>query len=1120
MQSSLLFQKFDPGKQLTSPPIQAVEEDGVPAENRLHVFDKNTNTKFLVDSGSVISLLPKATIKKKLKRHPMTLTAANSSSIATYGTHSMELNLRLRRAFTWNFTVADVQSAILGADFLKYFNLLVDLPRSQLIDASTGLSSKGFAATAPVHSVVVVNRIDAPPGDLGKRYDSLLREYHDITQTDGAPAELPDLPVRHQIHTTGPPVYERPRRLVGPRLVAAKDAFKQLLQMGIIRPSSSQWASPLHLVPKSTGTWRTTGDYRRLNAVTIPDRYPLPIIEDLLQEVSGKVYSVIDLWKSYYQFRITDEDIPKTAVTTPFGLFEFTRSSMGLRNSAQSLQRAMDHLFGHMPFVRVYLDDIIIFSEDHHQHLEHLRQVFDVLRRAKLHISLQKCSFGKPELIFLGFHVSADGYKPPPHKIEAIGNFPRPKDSTELRRYMGLFNYYHRCIPKAAEILAPLNDLLRGLPQKKKKIELNWTPEADAAFQRSKLAISEATTSSFLKADAPLALRTDASDTCIGAALEQQDEQGRWFPLGFFSKKLSDTEKRYSAYDRELLAIYAAIKDMQRILEGRNFTVYTDHKPLVFAASQRSDKASPRQARQLDFILQFNTKLVHVKGEENTVADALSRIATVSMPSTLNAETIATAQSQDEEMQHVMDNSSLRLQPLSIDGVHILCDTSHDVVRPYLPSTLRRTAFEVLHNLAHPSVKATVRLVSSKFVWPGMRKEVNRWARSCEHCQRAKVHRHNRSALGNFNTPDGRFDHIHIDIIQLPLCQSFHYCLTVIDRFTRWPEAIPLPDKTTITVAKALIDRWISRYGTPLTITSDQGMQFESALFTELAKLLGASRIRTTPYHPISNGMVERVHRTLKAALMCSPESPWPDLLPLVLLGLRTSFKEDLQASPAELLYGTTLRVPGEFFVTNSHPEACPSTFVEELRSLARSIKATPASRHISERTPFFFKDLRTCSHVFKRVDSIRTPLKPPYTGPHRIVRRVDERTYVIDINGQHSTVSTDALKPAHLDVFDEPTQPQTSASVPESTDQRDPVPPAVSQPSSPPAVLQPSSPPAETSQPLPALKTKKVTFSFSPSPTVSTGRGVAVAPSANTPGRATHRRKQQIVVRQIFATA
>ena len=374
---------------------------------------------------------------------------------------------------------------------------------------------------------------------------------------------------------------------------------------------------------------------------------------------------------------------------------------------------------------------------------------------------------------------------------------------------------------------------------------------------------------------APLRVESDASGTDIGAALEQL-QGGVWSPISLFSRELSPAERKYSTYDRELLAAFAAVKFFRRFLEGRSFTLRTDHKPLTFAGQQPSHKASPRQQRQLDFLFQFNIDFDFIKGEENVVADALSRSCAISMPSGLLAADIQAAQQQDEELTHLMEKGLLDLQMLTIDGAQIACGTSDGIVRPYLASTLRRQAFDALHSPAHPSPRATTKLLAQKFTWPGVRKDAYRWARSCEPCQRSKVGRHNRAALSSFDVPDNRFEHLHLDIIILPQVDSYRYCLTMIDRFTRWPVAVPLTNIRAETVAAALVAHWITQFGCPLTITSDQGTQFESALFKELARLAGAKHIHTTPYHSQANGIVERFHRTLKAALMCEPHTPRP----------------------------------------------------------------------------------------------------------------------------------------------------------------------------------------------------------------------------------------------------
>ncbi|KAL7304185.1 hypothetical protein TKK_0003383 [Trichogramma kaykai] len=794
--------------------------------------------------------------------------------------------------------------AILGADFLSHHGLLLDLKNRRLLDSHTSVFAACFIGpTAQVHSISAIDTWTVPDGPFSADYNQLLDDVYKSEAEPGEMASIPDLPVHHRIITFGQPVFTRPRRLAGERLAAARKEFDDLLQRGIIRPSSSQWASPIHVVPKPGGKWRVTGDYRQLNARTRPDRHPLPIIEDLLQEINGQVFSVVDLRRAFYQIPVAEEDIPKTAVTTPFGLFEFVGMPLGLQNSAQSFQRAMNHLLRNLDYVKCYQDDILVLSSNHEEHLRHLRGLFDVLQRAKLHVNWDKCQIGKTHVVFAGYEISPDGFKPPESKSQAILDFPRPDDSTQLRRFIGMVNYYRRCLPHAAELMAPLSELLEGFVKKKEK--LKWTPEAESAFTATKNGIATAVRSAFLFPDQPLSLHTDASNTAIGAVLNQQRDENSHVPLGFFSRKLSPTEQRYSTYDRELLAIFAAIKHFQRILEGRSFTIFTDHRPLSFALDQRSDKYSPRQARQLDFISQFDARIVYTPGPENVVADALSRVEVITMPAAITSARISAEQDKDDQLPHLLLKPRVKCHKLTIDGHPLVYVEGQGDMKPYLPVSLRREAFDAAHHLSHPSGRATAKRFALQYFWPSLRKDVSRWAKQCVPCQLSKVHPHNRAELGNFTTPDGRFDHIHLDIVKMPMSQGCQNYLTIIDRYTHWPQAIPLIDITAPTVAKVLFSGWISLFGTPSTITTDQGGQFESKLLAELGSMVGAKHVHTTPYHPKGNGMMERMHRTLKAALKCSPQTPWTLALPAVLLGLRTTFKEDLQASPSEMLFGT-----------------------------------------------------------------------------------------------------------------------------------------------------------------------------------------------------------------------
>ena len=383
---------------------------------------------------------------------------------------------------------------------------------------------------------------------------------------------------------------------------------------------------------------------------------------------------------------------------------------------------------------------------------------------------------------------------------------------------------------------------------------------------------------------------------------------------------MNPVETRYSAFDRELLAVYATIRHFRHNLEGRNFIVNTDHKPLTFVMSSVTERPSLRQSRQLAFKAEFTTDIRYVKGETNFVADALSRpsVSAIDNTSAINYKELSADQALDAEFTRLRHSTSSTMNfklLKSFDNHLIWCDVSTGHNRPYLTERFRKTVFLNLYGLGHPSQRATKPLINTRFVWHGMNIDIAKWCRSCKGCQTAKISRHNQPVFGKFTEPTERFDHVHIDIVgPLPYADGFRYLLTCVDRFTRWPEAIPIVDIRAETVADAFFSEWIARFGTPATITTDRGAQFESKLWDGLCNQFGIVRNRTTSYNPQSSGMVERFHRQLKAAIMAheSP-NPWTITLPSILLGVRSAVKELLGRSAAEMIYGTTLRLPREF---------------------------------------------------------------------------------------------------------------------------------------------------------------------------------------------------------------
>ena len=922
---------------------------------------------------------------------------------------------------------------------------------------------------------------------------SLLQQYHDVFVLLPDDAGYCDLSP-HRINTgTAYPIKQQARRLPFHQRQSLQSLIDDLLSKGIIRASSSPWAAPIVLVKKPDNSFRLCVDYRKLNAVTVPDAYPLPRISDTLDSFSGcSVFSTLDLATGYWQLAMADDDQCKTAFTTPIGLYEFTVMPMGCCNGPATFQRVMERVLAglltgtHTPITRVFFDDIGVATDAMSTSLSQLAVVFDRLRSANLKLKLRKCVFLQKHAKFLGVDVSAQGIHTSESKIKAIRDWPNPKDVSEVRSFLGLATYYRRFIRNFAHIVAPLTALT------KKGITFRWSPACAAAFRTLKNRMTEAPVLAypdFSPTAAPFILDTDASACGMGAVLSQQQD-GDVRPIAFGSKTFNKAQRHYSVTERELLAIVSFITHFRHYLLGKPFTVRTDHQALKWLRSL--SEPTGRKARWLETLAEFDFMVEHRPGRQHANADALSRRAEdlltsrslspcaaeaadaapvaavcVSVVSAATAPDAASGDATDAATAATppaalpaavssfwlpaRSSASLRDAQLSdpdlaivlswydaataaitaptaddisgcsrtvhryasevptltvLNGVLYRQDGDQSPTQLVVPLSLQTECLESIHTApagGHFGFDKTLHKCRQRFFWPGQSSSVRNFVRGCAVCATAKKSSPSPAPLQSVTAGyPGQL--VAMDLVgPLPVSdQNNRYILVCIDYFTRWPEAYALPDMTAPTVAKAFVHGWVSRFGVPDRIHTDQGPQFESKLFADLCTLLDVRKSRTTPYHPAGDGLVERMNRTLITTLRSyghDHPTSWDEFLPLALLAYRTAVQKSTDFTPARLMFGRELRLPPD--VVYGLPPACqPTSSNQYIRSLDAALQDTyqRCRQHdsCSHRYQKDYYDRRSSSKKFKvgdRVWLLNTVIKPgessklhrPWTGPFTI---------------------------------------------------------------------------------------------------------------------------------------
>ena len=421
------------------------------------------------------------------------------------------------------------------------------------------------------------------------------------------------------------PIRLAPYRIPHAYRKAVQQEIKEMLEGGIIEPSASEWCSPMVIVKKKDGALRICVDYRKLNSVSQVDAYPMPRIDEILDQLGKPQFiSTMDLTRGYWQVPVEQKARHKTAFSTPFGLYQFKMMPFGLQGAPATFQRLMDHVTREMNgFASAYLDDLIIYSSSWADHVSHLRRVLEKLVGAGLTVKLSKCQFGMSKCTYLGHVIGSGSVEPEPSKVLVVKQFEAPKTKTQVRAFLGLTGYYRRFIPNNAAVALPLTELTKKMAP----TNVTWTAKCEAAFQELKRLLCSTPVLASPDFEKPFILQTDASEYGVGAVLSQRDAQGCDHPIAYFSRKLLPREVRYSTVEKECLAIKLGMETFRVYLLGRKFTVETDHRSLVWL--NKLKESNSRLTRWSQALQPFNYSVVHRAGLSNGNADALSRVSTV-----------------------------------------------------------------------------------------------------------------------------------------------------------------------------------------------------------------------------------------------------------------------------------------------------------------------------------------------------------------------------------------------------------------------------------------------------------------------------------------------------------
>ena len=761
--------------------------------------------------------------------------------------------------------------------------------------------------------------------------DRLPHEYHDFLDVfDRAKAD--DLPPHrsydHQLEfvddfNKSKLPKSRIYPMSGRKLEEVKKYLDEHLKKGFITPSKAPFASPVLFAEKPNGGLRFCVDYRRLNEITKRNRYPIPLIDEVLARIQGcKYLTRLDIIAAFNKLRMHPDSEDYTTFVTSLGSYKYRVLPFGLTNGPATYQHYMnDVLFDYLnDFCQAYLDDILIYSKSKKEHVQHVRQVLQKLRDAGLQVDILKCEFHVQETRFLGLLVSVEGLRVDPDRISAVRNWSIPLNLKQVQAFLGFCNFYRRFIRDFSKIVKPMVKLTC------KDTPFLWSPECQQAFDTLKEAMVTTPVLHHFDRTKQAILETDSSDFVNGGVLSQYDDNGVLHPVAFYSKNLTPAECNYQIYDKELLAIIKCLEHWRPELECTDIPVkiFTDHKGLMYFAEGRD--LSRRQARYLDMLSEYNIKIIYRPGPQNIKADALTRMSG-SVPTDPADERIkqqhqillppermeldgvdvdamddpifhrvAEANKADEfctDVRTAMENGLIKHKGITLAKCSVHDGVLYHLDRLWVPEAFYTDLIQEVHDqpaCGHPGVARTYLLLRREYYWRGMRSTVTQYVQNCYTCHRVKASRHREHGLLQpLPIPQKRWQDITIDFVTgLPLSNGNNAIMTTVDRLTKERHYIPCFAGDEGTSAEATTDMLVREvfrlHGLPASIISDRDPQFVATVWKSFCKRLGIEAKLSTAYHPQTDGQSERSNQDLERHLRtyCSYlQDDWAKWLPI-----------------------------------------------------------------------------------------------------------------------------------------------------------------------------------------------------------------------------------------------